>query len=763
METFEEIKDKIKNKCLEREDPQCISCCPFRLDVRDFISNIRRGGFNLAYRQYSNAVGFPAIVSEICGAPCKNECPRAEAGGAIELGMLERACVDYASNLKPNNYNLQQKNKKVAIIGAGMSGLACALRLTNKKYSVTVFEKSERIGGSLWDVMSSDIFLEDINRQFMYEKYELKLNTEITDITSLIEQFDAVYVATGKDGNSFGLLDKAVIDGVPFATKQKGVFAGGMLLGADMTEAIAQGLTASNTLEFYLKTDNMKSAPAMPKTKLTMDTAEIEKVAAVVPANSERYTKEEAQYEAQRCILCRCDICEKYCPLMKYFGLMPKRIEGEVHITIHPGTLDGNGTVATRLISTCNQCGLCGEVCPQDIDVGMFLRMSHNAMRDKDAMPWAFHEFWLRDLDFANSSKAAFFYKPSQKSRYMFFPGCQLGASNPEYVLKSYEYLLGKMADTSLCLMCCGAPAAWSGDHEKHLKICDEIKSKWEECGRPVMIFACQSCRKFFADYMPEIQSVSLYEIMLENGISYTSSEIGKEASVFDPCSSRYFPETQKAVRTLLENSAYKLKPLRYEGSKAQCCSWGAQISTTNPLYTKRLVDERCGDGDLPYVVYCSNCRDVFAGSGKEVKHILDIIFGLSGWKAKKPTFSARLRNREYLRRSLAEKYCGEKAAVVDETALYMTQEVENKLDRSKILEDDVRSVIDSCERHQRTVTDGTTKHEFGYGMVGHMTLWVEYAAENDGWRVFNAYTHRMKIEREEVWNGRKQDLDDLQ
>lgn len=763
METFDEIKDKIKNKCLEREDPQCISCCPFRLDVRDFISNMRRGGFNLAYRQYSNAVGFPAIVSEICDAPCKSKCPRAKTGGAVELDLLEKACFDYASNLNPNRYNLPQKNKKIAIIGAGMSGLSCALRLVNKKYSVTVFEKSARIGGSLWNMMPSEIFLEDIKRQFMYETYELKLYSEVTDPTLLLKEYDAVYIATGKGGNSFGLLDNAQINGIPFATKHKGVFAGGELLGANVTEAIAQGLTASNTLEFYLKTDNMKSAPRTSHTKLTIDTTGIERSAAVIPEDRKRYTKEEAQAEAARCILCRCDICEKYCPLMRYFGLMPKRIEGEVHITIHPGTLDGNGTVATRLISTCNQCGLCGEVCPQDIDMGMFLRLSHNAMRDKDAMPWAFHEFWLRDLAFANSDSAAFFYKPSAKSKYMFFPGCQLGASNPEYVLKSYEYLLGKMSDTSLCLMCCGAPAAWSGDREQHQEICGEIKKKWEECGGPVMIFACQSCRKFFADYIPDIKSISLYEVMLKNGISCPSGENINEASVFDPCSSRYFPETQKAVRALLKNSGYKLKQLKYEGDKAQCCSWGGQISTANPLYTKRLIDERCSDGELPYVVYCSNCRDVFAGSGKEVKHILDIIFGLSDWNTKRPTFSARLHNREYLRTVLAEKYCGEKAAEVEKTALYMTPEVENKLDRAKILEDDVRSVIDSCEEHQRIVADSGTRHKFGYGMVGHMTLWVEYEAEKNGWRVFNAYTHRMKIEREEVWNGRKQDLDDLQ
>jgi heterodisulfide reductase subunit C len=143
----------------------------------------------------------------------------------------------------------------------------------------------------------------------------------------------------------------------------------------------------------------------------------------VLPADGEAFTREEAVAESQRCLKCSCDACQRFCDLMQYFKKMPKRIAEEVQLTIQPGTLDGNGTIATRFISTCNYCGLCKEVCPKAIDTGELLLTSHRQMREKGAMPWAFHEFFLRDLAFANG-EAALTKLPvgHDQSRYVLFP-----------------------------------------------------------------------------------------------------------------------------------------------------------------------------------------------------------------------------------------------------------------------------------------------------------------------------------------------------
>ena len=761
---MEEMRRRIKECCLEREDAFCTSACPFRLDVREFVARIGRGGFNAAYRAYSNAVGFPAIVAALCDEPCRGACARSGLDGAISLRLLEKAAVDYAANTKPNSYNMPPKERRIAVVGGGISGLACVLRLTNRKYAVDLFERGGRLGGHLWDVLEPEIFLPEIERQFMYERYGLFLNEEVRDVEALAARYDAVYVATGAGGDDFGLW-RGEVDGVPFASGIPGVFLGGSLTGATTMAAMAQGLQASNVVEAYLKTGNRKSRAFCEPTRMRLDPGALGgRKPPVVPADGLAYTREEATAEAARCALCRCDACHRHCGLLRYFEKFPKRIEEEVHATLNPGSLDGNGTILTRFISTCNQCGLCGEVCPEDIDIGLFLRQAHRAMRAKDAMPWAFHEFWLRDMAFANGGRAALFAVPGGRERcaYMFFPGCQLGASNPDYVTASYRFLLERRPDTALALYCCGAPAVWSGDADLRAEVAERIRREWERFGRPRAILACPSCRQFFAESLPEIETEMLYDLLGAWGAAPAAVGRGEPVSVFDPCSIRRESGTQASVRALTAAAGYALEPLPYEGERAQCCSWGGQIAIAAPNYTRWLVQERVREGDRSYVVYCANCRDVFGDAGKPVRHVLDLVFGLEdGWERKSPTASERWRNREALRRDLISEFWPESAKPEDDMEekprLVVSDELREKIARARLIEEDLLSVIEACERSGRVVRNEKNGRRIGYGEVGHLTHWVEYLPHADGYELCNAYAHRMKIELEDVWHGRKQ------
>jgi Fe-S oxidoreductase len=754
-------KEKIKSCCLEKEVAPCVSACPFHIDARTFISRMRRGGFNFAYRLYADSVGFPDIVSRLCGAPCEAGCPLKQTDGPIAMKLLEQASVSYASNREPNSYNLPPRGKSAAIIGAGPSGLACLLKLANRKYDVTLFEKSGRIGGSLWNKLPSEVFLTDVELQLKNEEYKLCLNTEITDIKEIADKFDAVYIATGAAVGDFGLsFDRGA--GKPVSAGGN-IYAGGSLTGSESpVQSIADGIRAAALLEDHIKTGNVQTAQTQQPTRIRINADNIVRAPAVQPSDHGCFTKNEAKEEAKRCIMCRCDFCVKACDLMQYYQKFPKLIEQEVHITIYPGTLDGNGTVSTRLISTCNQCGLCAAACPEDIDVGLFLRQSHIAMRNKGAMPWAFHEFWLRDMEHADSEKASFSWTPSGagKSRYLFFPGCQSGASNPDYVLKPYGFLLEKLPDTSVYLRCCGAPALWGGEEALYEKSRGEIRAKWEELGRPTFIFSCATCMEIFRQYLPEIKGVSLLEMLTELSVAVPRDEAGREVAVFDPCASRNFPAAQSAARELVRQAGYETKPLAYDSKMARCCSWGGQVDVANPPYAKWVVDRRKTDSELPYVVYCTNCRDIFAEAGKPVRHILDILFNLGGWADKPPTYSQRHRSREYLKGMLERRYGGHEGAEPMQERLVMEPDVEAKINKDKILEEDVLSVIHFCETSGRKLRDQQSGHFIGYHEVGHMTFWAEYAPEGDGWRLFNAYGHRMKIELEEVWNGRKQKAD---
>ena len=82
---------------------------------------------------------FPGILGRICDAPCRDRCKRSEAGGPIEIGALERFCVSQpapAQRILP----LPAREKKIAVIGSGLSGLTAAWDLARKGYEVHVFD-----------------------------------------------------------------------------------------------------------------------------------------------------------------------------------------------------------------------------------------------------------------------------------------------------------------------------------------------------------------------------------------------------------------------------------------------------------------------------------------------------------------------------------------------------------------------------------------------------------------------------------------------
>ena len=95
-----------------------------------------------------------------------------------------------------------------------------------------------------------------------------------------------------------------------------------------------------------------------------------------------------------------------------------------------------------------------------------------------------------------------------------------------------------------------------------------------------------------------------------------------------------------------------------------------------------------------------------------------------------------------------------------NEYPLIMEDEVREKVNKQKILEEDICAVIYNAETTGRRTFDPNTGHYKAYKEIGHITCWVEYTPLEQGYEVHNLYTHRMKIELEAVWNGRKTETD---
>ena len=753
MSYLDDFGVTLKEKCLADEPPFCQVACPFRIDPREFKQKWEKGRHNAAYRAYQTAVCFPAIVAEICPAPCEKACLLKERGGALHIRDLEKASVALAKRKSPNAYNLPPKGKKVAVIGAGLSGLACALRLLNKKYEVSIYESTDTAGGAARQMMDPAAFDGEIRNQYQYEEPDWHFGTAVTDPEPLIGDFDAVYIATGKGGDTFGF---ALTGEGAFATDRQGVFLGGMVTGTDAVGALADGIRASQAIERYLKTGLMNEPELCRDTKLVLDPESVEESPEVLPADPEKgYTEEEMSREASRCLSCSCDICQRECDLMRIHQKTPNRLYEEAYITVRPSTLANDGRWATRRVASCDQCGLCKTVCPARIDMGTFLLQSHRELVETDAMPWAFHDYWLRDMTFSGS-EAKIVRKPegTEKPRYAFFPGCQLAASDPWYVEEVYGWLREVLPDSALWMTCCGAPAEWAVADELHKKHLEELHREWEELGRPEVVFACPTCRKEFARYLPEIRGVFIEELLEEYGLPERSlpEEVkGMEFAVFDPCASRDYPGLQESVRRIAGKLGIAHRDLSHTGDRVRCCGNGGHYSIASPDYAKRVVMERAEESSLPYLTYCVNCRDKFASRGKESLHLLDLVFGLSGTRRPLPTLSERWENRRRVKEKLLQRFWGEKPGREEKTMkLLVEKTLERKLDEQQILISDMEQVVEACEREMRGVLDPATGRITGHKKIQNMTYWAVYEPlEGGAFRLINGYAHRMNLEGE--------------
>lgn len=778
--------DQFEN-CLQEEKPFCGDDCPFHMDVLDFEDKLAAGRYNAAFKIYRNAVAFPEIVAAICPQYCTGRCPRNELGGGIQINRLEKTCIANTKKKDPNEYNLPARKGKVAIIGAGLSGLSCALRLASKKYDVTIYEKSSAIGGKLRELLPEEVFMEDINRQFKYENYTLQTDTEITDINELTAQgFDAIYVATGSGGADLGVLTcetagsdiycYLIEDTSSACHEATAVYGGGSLLGKDIIPAAADGLAIAREIEGFLKTGIIRYPEEPEKTKVETDPSNVAGSPAV-PASASLataigeetiFTEDEMKSEIARCLRCQCDACRKHCDLTAYFDKWPLQMRDDIMTTTMPANSMIRKAPAIRLINMCTQCGLCGETCPGHIELGGMIKEARRMMHKIDRMPAAYHQFWMRDMEFANGNYAALAKCPPGKKscEYAFFPGCHLGAADPEYVKKSYLALLKANDGVGLLLRCCGVPADWAGNEEVHQSAIEALKADWESLGKPTMIMACPSCMRHFREYLPEIQMISIYEAF-EQWDAFPSGSIESAAytdttySIFDPCAARNCDEMQDAVRKQLGKAGILFEELP-GGDKHGCCGFGGNIEVASPKMAAKVASDRSALSDNPYITYCINCRDVFHDDGKPAVHALDILLGLDGPGDELPTVTERRCNRVILKEELLNEIWGE--TMTDKPILkydlIIGPEMKSKMDSLKILEEDICHVIEMGELHGRKAFDPMKETYKCYREIGRITCWVEYKPSGDSYEIVNVYTHRMKIELEVVFNGRKTDFD---
>ena len=728
--------------CFREEPASCECACPFHLDIRSFLKKMAKGRWPAAYRDLCAAIAFPSVAAALCPRPCEGRCQRPTVGddAPLDMGGLERACLHFAANERAQDFPLSPKPQRIAVAGAGPAGLACALVLARKKYQVTVFDKAEGWGGHLRFHADFARFDADFQKQFASQSVDFRFGTEVTE--ALLEGYDAVYIATGDPEADFGL--SASWDSATFATARPGWFLGGGAAGMPLMESLAAAGKLSQLLEAYVQTGRaalVVERDASDCEGHMMAHPDVEPAPRIQPADAEEgYSKDEAKAEAGRCMQCICDGCMTGCELMTHYRKTPDKLATQVcsdSNTIPPLS----NCELTRQTYSCNLCGRCADRCPEGIDLGELFQFSRvDRWKQKKWVP-ALHDYWLRALDFSGGEG---FYASSGVCEYLFFPGCQLTAVCPDHVLRAYRFLAAS-APTGVVLGCCGASAIWAGDEDRQAANLAKLRGAWEAMGKPTIVTACATCADLLKKQLPEAEITSLYERLLALDAPAAALPFA-EAAVFDPCAARHDGPVHATVRALAERAGCAAETLP---DADNCCGFGGHIRLANPALYGEIAEHRASESELPYLVYCANCLEVFRSRGKRAAHILDAVFGGGGDEL--PTLEQKRQNTLKVKGALMEelehKAFAAEALPWDALALEISADARANMEDKLITDRDVAEAVYRAEQNCDYFVD-----ENGVRTAclvrDVLTYWVDYRAAAEGaYFVENAYCHRMRID----------------
>ena len=200
------------SRCLNCKNPRCMTACPVGLQIPRFIAELAQGNIAGAAAVIAEDSSLPAVCGRVCPqeTQCEGSCVLGVKGEPVAIGKLERYVADYTreigshSGLDPETPG---KGKKVAVIGSGPAGLACASDLAKWGYDVTIFEALHKAGGVLeYGIPEFRLPKDKVLKHEIESVRELgvKIETNVIvgrtiTIDSLMdnEGFEAVFIGTG--------------------------------------------------------------------------------------------------------------------------------------------------------------------------------------------------------------------------------------------------------------------------------------------------------------------------------------------------------------------------------------------------------------------------------------------------------------------------------------------------------------------------------------------------------------------------------------
>jgi NADPH-dependent glutamate synthase beta subunit-like oxidoreductase len=762
-------------KCFQDEPAATTAHCPVHVDVPKLCAALASGDFREAYQELQKRIPFAGMFCLICDHPCQDVCVRRELDVAIQVGELERAAVRYGYTPLKRKFKSSRKKGAVAVVGGGISGLCAAFDLDRRGFRVVLYERSERLGGSVWEFVGRQLQSSDIERSLLALD-EVAVQPRLGEtidrqrLQQLLSENDAVFLGSGS------WEDPLSIDPQTFQVSGSRLFAGGALAGTadSVIAAVSSGKRAAVSMERLIRGVSMtaeREREGSFTTLLPYDMSDASSAAAVLPG-ADTYSEAEATAEAARCLRCECDACLKACAHMRRYGRRPKTYAREIYTNenVFLGT-----RYANRMINSCTLCGLCGQRCPIGLNMAPLVAQTRRSMVTSEKMPPSAHDFALRDMTFSTSEQFALLRHPPKRveaeaatmapatisttaptTTYLFYPGCQLAASEPEHVEAAYAYLREHLAeDVGLMLGCCGAPADWAGRDDLLDENLDTVRQAWENFERPTFILACSSCRDVFARRLPQISTLTLWQIISTRGLPEGAvSGEGRVLSIHDACSARHDTQAHESVRAIVAELGYRIEEPRYNRQDAQCCGFGGLVFYANREQEEDFAADAAASSDNALLVYCAMCKDLFTQQDKSCHHLLDLIFApepQSYALRRMPTLSERRDNRVALKRRLLERFWDERKSPAEPRLpgyrLEIAPELMELMEQRLILVADIADAVAWALQNPGECFYHPENNSFLINIRKQfVTYWVEYRIVDKTVEILSVYSHRMEI-----------------
>jgi glutamate synthase (NADPH/NADH) small chain len=192
-------------RCMDCGVPFCHTGCPLNNIIPDWNDLVYRDRWHAAVRVLHSTNNFPEFTGRICPAPCEAACVLGISEPPVTIKVIERTIIDhaFASGWIVPEPPAVRTSKRVAVVGSGPAGLAAAQQLARAGHWVTVFEKSDRVGGLLrYGIPNFKMEKQGIDRrmeQMEAEGVEFITKANIASLDDLRREYQAIILAMGAE------------------------------------------------------------------------------------------------------------------------------------------------------------------------------------------------------------------------------------------------------------------------------------------------------------------------------------------------------------------------------------------------------------------------------------------------------------------------------------------------------------------------------------------------------------------------------------